>query len=82
MKASGWKWDGKYPVRCRITDADGLDLGGGLTARTPGRSIPHIGDQGLADRDAKNRIRIILDDGYVIYGHECWWVPLPPKEAP
>lgn len=38
-------------------------------------SIPHLGKEGLAEKDDW-MVRITLDDGHVIYGYECWWMPL------
>ena len=71
-----------YPTRCQIVNADGLPLGGGLVSRTPDESVPHIGKCGLAEYvEAEHDywdhdVRITLDDGNVIYGYECWWIPL------
>jgi len=48
----------------------------GIEGRTPEESKSSIGKQGLAELLPNNTVRIALDDGSVLYGHECWWVPL------
>lgn len=68
--------DIKYPTRCRIVDAAGTEILPGFVAKTPAASKPHIGKEGLAEEIDKSYVRITLDDGGIIYGHECWWVPL------
>ena len=75
----------KYPTRCRIIDVNGLEhplLG--FTMRTPAKSEPHIDKKGLAEikkyRDF-DRVKITLDDGNIIYGDECWWVPIKENET-
>lgn len=75
------KWDGKYPVRCRIIDADGKDVGvPGMVGRTPDKSQPHIGKCGTAELSGDGMtVRITLDDGTILWGHECWWTPLPQE---
>jgi hypothetical protein len=76
----------KYPVRCVIVDADGYKFGAHeeFVARTPPESYPHLGKHGLAEEVDDDmfssigigyRIKIILDDGNIIYGDECWWMP-------
>jgi hypothetical protein len=46
-------------------------------ASTPEESIPHIGKEGVADKEDNEWIvKITLDDGHIIYGYECWWIPL------
>lgn len=62
----------KYPVRCQIIDIFDAVIGG-LQCRTPKESKPHIGKYGLAE-EVDDRVRIILDDGNIIYGNECWWM--------
>ena len=64
----------KYPTRCKIIDAGGLNFHG-LTCATPEKSKPHIGKTGLAEKD-EHGVKITLDDGNMIYGHECWWTPI------
>jgi hypothetical protein len=44
--------------------------------RTPDKSKPHIGKQGLAYEIDGLNVRITLDDGTVLMGYECWWKPL------
>lgn len=66
----------RYPTRCRIVDAEGMTLGP-WNLGTPLVSVPHIGKEGLAEMvDNDTAVRITLDDGVVLYGSECWWVPL------
>lgn len=72
-------WDGTYPVRARIIDAAGKELAPGVKAATPDTSLPHIGKEGIAIEEGPWTVRIDLDDGSKIYGHECWWTPLPEQ---
>lgn len=75
----------RYPVRCIIIDAEGMPLsentddGNGniihMVARTPDESKPHIGKHGLAEEITPWDIKITLDDGNIIHGYECWWIP-------
>jgi hypothetical protein len=75
----------KYPVRCRIIDVTGMEVLSGIEGATPKVSQPHIGKEGLAE-EVRHRwkgtirfsdaVRITLDDGNVLWGHDCWWVPL------
>lgn len=73
-----------YPTRCRIVDAGGFQLSDVLAARTPEVSVPHIGKEGWAAMefdgplDNTGQVVITLDDGTVLFGYECWWVPLDP----
>lgn len=68
----------KYPTRCEIVDV-GEDVHvGPYQCRTPDKSKPHIGKQGLAERDGVN-VKITLDDGNILWGSECWWNPIPKK---
>ena len=69
----------KYPTRCKILDVTGVEVFPGILGRTPEESKPHIGKEGLAERVGKD-VQITLDDGTIIFGHECWWEPMPPKE--
>lgn len=79
-------WDGTYPVRARIIDPEGFSVPGlppEIVASTPPVSKPHVGKEGLAEKveavgppPFNHVIRIRLDDGNVLYGHECWWEPL------
>ena len=64
-----------YPTRCRIVDVSGMKIFPGIIGNTPVKSLPHIGKTGLAER-CEGDVKITLDDGTVIYGHECWWVPI------
>ena len=65
----------KYPTRCEIVDVTGIEVFPGIRGRTPDNSKAHIGKKGIAE-DYGDTVRITLDDGNVIYGYECWWVPL------
>ena len=80
-----------YPTRCRILDVTGQTLTGtDIGIASPPVSMPHVGKEGLAEKvtgvfdDAPDypAVRITLDDGAVLWGFECWWEPLPPKDAP
>ena len=31
--------------------------------------------------DWGDSVRIKLDDGAIIYGHDCWWTPIEAKEG-
>lgn len=76
-----WKWDGKYPVRCRIEDADGKEVMPGVVAATPSVSKPHIGKEGIAELIMPScRVKITLDDGGILWGEECWWHDIPPRQ--
>ena len=65
----------KYPLRCKIRDVTDIEVFPGIIGRTPDISKPHVGKQGLAEK-IDGTVRITLDDGNVIYGHECWWTPV------
>jgi hypothetical protein len=68
----------RYPVRCIIIDADGMSLSDGdfsAIAKTPDESKPHIGKHGLAEEITPWDVKITLDDGNIIHGYECWWIP-------
>lgn len=69
-----------YPVRCRIVDVDGELFYPGLVKCTPEESVPHIGKEGLAEEVGQD-VRITLDDGIVLWGWQCWWVPLEAVET-
>jgi len=70
----------KYPVRCKIIDVTGMKKKidhRTFELNTPDVSKPHIGKEGLAEKDpAGFGVRISLDDGTIIYGYECWWTPI------
>lgn len=83
--SKNWKWDGNYPVRCRIVDAAGQTVmhgpfGLGIVADTPEKSKPHIDREGTAYREGPLAVRIELEDGSVLMGSECWWEPIGPVE--
>ena len=65
----------KYPVRCEIIDVTGVEVFPGVLGKTPEESKQHVGKRGLAEK-AGLRVKITLDDGSVIYGHECWWTSI------
>lgn len=64
----------------------------------PAKSLPHVGKEGLAEKvespvaleglpegwsvSMPGRVRITLDDGNILYGDECWWVPLDDRPTP
>lgn len=75
-----------YPTRCQIVDVTGGKVGP-LAIHTPDASRPHVGKLGTAyndiDADGCESVHIELDDGAVLHGCECWWVPLASdEEAP
>ena len=81
MTETNWKWDGTYPVRCRIEDVAGQEMAPGFIAATPKVSVPYIGAEGDAELIGDN-VKITLDNGAILYGYQCWWTALPPlKEA-
>lgn len=61
----------KYPTRCQI-----VDVGNVSWRRTPERSKPHIGKFGIAEEINDSLIKITLDDGNILWGNECWWIPI------
>lgn len=65
----------KYPTRCKIIDVSGKEIFPGIFAQTPEASRPHIGKLGLAEKEGPD-VRIILDDGNILMGYECWWEPI------
>ena len=75
----------EYPTRCVIVDPTGHKFGtsGEYECRAPEESLPHIGKFGVAEMLNEWTVKIALDDGGVIYGSDCWWIPLPStsKEA-
>ena len=59
--------------RCRIVDAGAAGHTiGPYKARTPTKSVPHIGKKGWAEPDGKT-VTITLDDGTILKGYQCWW---------
>jgi len=69
----------KYPTRCKI-----IDVGNKSWRKTPNVSKPHIGKFGLAE-NINGLVKITLDDSHVVWGHECWWIPIEEQadhEAP
>ena len=67
----------EYPTRCRIVDATGQEVLPGVMGQTPDESKPHIGKEGLAELTADRlNVRITLDDGTILMGYDCWWVPI------
>ena len=74
----------EYPVRCKIIDVTGVEVFPGIEGRTPDVSKSHIGKEGLAEEDVTGfgKVRITLDDGTIIFGHECWWTPIKDDTEP
>lgn len=79
-----------YPLRCKIVDIAGepIDpLNPDIVAATPAVSKPYVGEEGLAellfdleeDIWGEGLVRITLDSGNVIWGYECWWIPIEEK---
>ena len=68
-----------YPCRCRIVDVEGMELiAGFIMGKTPEDSQSHVGKEGIATLDEDGiSVTITLDDGTILYGHECWWEELP-----
>ena len=66
-----------YPTRCRIIDIAGEEILPGVFAQTPEASRPHVGKTGTATKlPGAEGVRIVLDDGTVLWGHQCWWEPI------
>ena len=68
----------KYPIRCVIVDIAGTVISPeypDIVARTPEVSKQYIGKRGLAEEAGKWGVRFTLDNGDIIQGHECWWMP-------
>lgn len=77
-----------YPTRCRILDVTGEPSGfcPEIERRTPKVSKPHIGKEGLAEEVGEfcpgiKNVRITLDDGTILWGHDCWWEPIEAAES-
>ena len=62
-----------YPVRCEIIDVVGVEVLPEIMGNTPEVSKPHIGKKGIAN-ECDEGVKIILDDGNILYGYECWWI--------
>ena len=60
----------KYPTRCQIVDVYGVTW-----RRTPEASKKHISEFGLAEK-IDGLVRITLDGGNILWGNECWWIPI------
>lgn len=65
----------QYPTRCKIIDVTGMEVLPGIMGQTPEVSKSHVGKRGLAE-EIDDNVRITLDDGSVIWGYECWWIPI------
>lgn len=69
----------RYPTRCQIVDVNGGHVGA-IPIRTPEESRPHVGKLGTAyklhDLDGAESVIVELDDGTMLHGSQCWWVPL------
>jgi hypothetical protein len=69
----------RYPTRCQVVSVDGGKIGA-LPVYTPAESRAHVGKLGTAyrirDRDGCESVVLDLDDGTLLHGSQCWWVPL------
>ena len=67
------------PIRCKIVDVEGLVIDPNypdVVALTPDISMSHIGKFGWAKYLSDFDVEITLDDGNILFGYECWWVPV------
>lgn len=71
----------KYPIRCQIVDAANQEVFPGITGRTPDVSLPHVGKHGLAELLESGHVQVTLDDGVVLMGYDCWWIPLAREDG-
>ena len=62
-------------MRCKIVEIPDGSIMNGLIINTPKVSKPHIGKYGLAE-EVDNSVKITLDDGNILYGYQCWWIPI------
>ena len=73
-------------VRVRIVSASGTPLGGGFVAADPPQAAPHFSQEGWMTEEPCPLLggalnpRIVLDDGSILWGCECWWEPV--EEVP
>jgi hypothetical protein len=69
----------KYPTRCQIVAVEGGHVGA-LPTHTPEESRPHVGKLGTAFKvhypSGSETVIVELDDGTLLHGSQCWWVPL------
>lgn len=72
-----------YPVRMRIIDVEAgpqqvikSAMGRVYTPKTPDKSRPHVGKEGVAEKLHNGDVRITLSDGTILWGWECWWEPI------
>ena len=72
----------KYPTRCEIIDVVGKEVFPGIMGNTPEKSKPYVGQQGIAELIDFLTVKITLDSGDIIYGHECWWKPIDDIAKP
>jgi hypothetical protein len=64
-------------TRVRIVDPKGRRLAGtDLIAKAPADSVPHLGKEGEIVGYNGRSPKILLDDGSVLFGYECWWEPV------
>lgn len=65
----------KAGTRVQIVKAEGSMLGG-HPLRDP--YPEHIGKQGVIAEVSKDdgMPKIELDDGTILFGYECWWLPI------
>ena len=65
----------QYPQKVKIIDVTGVEVFPGIQGKTPDVSKNHIGKEGIAE-EVGNTVKITLEDGWVLWGYECWWEPL------
>lgn len=71
-----------YPTRCQIIDVTEREVFPGIIGRTPDVSKPHVGKYGTAEQvTADCYVKITLDDGNVLWGYECWWMPVSDEHT-
>ena len=73
-------------IRVRVEDASGGSFFG-VPTRNPDEALPNLGQFGWCDEHAycpemgRNNQRIILDNGTVIWGYQCWWSEVEGESA-
>jgi hypothetical protein len=65
-------------VRVKVEQAAGTEVLPGLVAADPDVARPHFEKFGWCDERAVTsegweNPKIVLDDGTVLWGYECWW---------
>lgn len=59
----------KFPTRCQIMPAKTENTNLGSINRQ------YTGQEGIAEQVGEKLVRIVLDNGVVLWGHECEWMP-------